>query len=418
MISNRTIASCSTASGFQAVQFKSKLNPIQNSILAMPNHRDSRSRSPLPRHSAPSKTHWQSSNSSQWSDRWQQSWSEYDQVYKADTWASTSWDHSSSARSANSPSKFQRPPTWKPNEDFHDTQELHGLALGRTVAKTAWSTEKGIAGKNIEDITLMDLAYQGPQNWFLRHISAGRFTTIEFTRSTKESMLVQSMIRACRAKETSLSNTDIDKLIMAYSDLPNTSTTKLQDHYNAACIKLVNQMKLATEGGQAEANLNRIRDLEQQLAEARSSKPQSGATPTKPSTPTKAQMGIARLFSPKLPVKATDDYQEQDTADDDDVHKDIRKPLKATKVLLRTAPSTLTANTIDKWMKETLNKEQYKTAKSQVAELTKYYNTIPKEHKSEISSVAVDWGLPVKLAAAADTNQLLKLIVSAIHMTK
>jgi hypothetical protein len=87
-------------------------------------------------------------------------------------------------------------------------------------------------------------------------------------------------------------------------------------------------------------------------------------------------------------------------------------------VLLRTAPSTLTANTIDKWMKETLNKEQYKTAKSQVAELTKYYNTIPKEHKSEISSVAVDWGLPVKLAAAADTNQLLKLIVSAIHMTK
>ena len=38
--------------------------------------------------------------------------------------------------------------------------------------------------------------------------------------------------------------------------------------------------------------------------------------------------------------------------------------------------------------------------------------------KAELQAIAVDWSLPVKLAANADFNQLVKLVSVAIHLTK
>ena len=112
---------------------------------------------------------------------------------------------------------FPREPTilahWKPDHDHLDSQESHGLCLGRRVAKTAWSTERHIDGKPIHEVTIADLAYTGMNNWYLRHISAGRFTGIEFTRSVKESTFIQAMLKMLRTKDEDGNHMDIEKTL-------------------------------------------------------------------------------------------------------------------------------------------------------------------------------------------------------------
>ena len=135
-------------------------------------------------------------------------------------------------------------------------------------------------------------------------------------------------------------------------------------------------------------------------------------------TPTKRSAGdIRNAFSPKLPVSTAQQYKEDETVEED-AHKEFRRPAKERKVLTKTSPLSVTTSVVDKWIKDTVNRDKQKIVKSQIAEMTKYYNTLQKEEKAELQAIAVDWGLPVKLAASADFNQLVKVISVAIHLTK
>ena len=82
-----------------------------------------------------------------------------------------------------------------------------------------------------------------------------------------------------------------------------------------------------------------------------------------------------------------------------------------------TIVNTIVDNKLDTFQQSTIAVNQ-KIVNSQIAEMTKYYNTLQKEEKAELQAIAVDWGLPVKLAAGAEFNQLVKLISVAIHLTK
>jgi hypothetical protein len=358
------------------------------------------------------RNHWQDQSS--WNDQWQGAQWQQDQWQKH-TWSGKNWDQSDEKRHFGDQRMY--PSSWKPDADHHDSNEVHGLALGRTVARTNWSMEKGIAGKPIEEVTIMDLAYQGPSNWFLRHISAGRFTTVEFTRSTKESMFVQCFTKALRAKSQGQSH-DIDKLVMAFSDVEASPQTKVQEHYVAACNKLVDIMYKATPAQQANQYLDQIRELENQLADARQaaagSQRQEVPHSTLPLTtsPAKHPTIKEKLLGTATKSRIKESIPEPQTVDED-VHFNYRRGDKA-KVLSKDMPTTTTSSAFQKWMKATLSTSQQKAFQKQLSSMTEHYNSLPKEAKADISSLAVEWGMPVKTAANADTAFHMKMISAAI----
>ena len=356
--------------------------------------------------------HWQSP--SPWNDQWQQGQWQQDQ-WQTHAWSGKNWDQSEEKHCFSDRRPY--PSSWKPDPDHHDSNEVHGLSLGRTVARTNWSMDKGIAGKPIEDITIMDLAYQGPSNWFLRHISSGRFTTVEFTRSTKESMFVQCFTKALRSRSQGQSH-DIDKLVMAFSDLEASPQTKVQDHYMATCNKLVDIMYKATPAQQANQYLDKIRDLENQLADARQtaagSQRQEVPLSTLPLTtsPAKHPTIKEKLLGTATKSRIKETIPEPQAVETD-VHLNHRRGDKA-KVLSKDMPTTTTSSAFQKWMKATLTTSQQKAFQKQLSSMTEHYNSLPKEAKADISSLAVEWGMPVKTAANADNAFHMKMISAAI----
>ena len=103
----------------------------------------SRSRSPLSRprkqHPAPGYHQQQYDGSDHSSYHWSSKW-------KQDQWTNNNWSESWSTDSWSNTFKDGSPfpASWKPDADHLDTNEVHGLAMGRRVAKTAWSSDKGL----------------------------------------------------------------------------------------------------------------------------------------------------------------------------------------------------------------------------------------------------------------------------------
>ena len=81
-------------------------------------------------------------------------------------------------------------------------------------------------------------------------------------------------------------------------------------------------------------------------------------------------------------------------------------------------PPSTTCNAFQKWMKATLKPNQQKFFHQKVACMNKHYASLPKEHKAELPTLAVEWGMPVKTAANADSANLIRLIAAAIALTR
>lgn len=393
-------------------------------------HRDrSRSRSPLNRHRKSVSAGASYEPKSQW-PQWQQAWTEpswsHEQWQETPQqpyqWKSYQW------KNEGWPTEFSDgtpyPNQWKPDDDHLDNTEIHGLALGRRVAKTAWSTEKGLCGKPIEQLLLSDLAFTGVNNWYFRHLSAGRFTSIEFTRSVKESLWVQAVLKAIRSKNDNGIPIDLDKLVQGFVDAP--SGTKPSEVYNQAAQKLIQHMKDNAQIVEANSHLNKVRELELQLQQYKNaaSTPQKEApkeqkgratTPQAKSSPSKGTIREWMSGNANLPVE----QKEEDKNPTDDEQEFPEQPHgnyargKRRKVLKQKHPAAATTAAFTKWIKENLNsKQQTAFAKAHKA-MMEFYNSKDKELKAELPDLASDWGLPVKIAAQADTQWLMKVLTAA-----
>ena len=322
----------------------------------------------------PEEKSWQPSHGDQWNqDSWQYPRQQF-QERQSNTWYDTKWTDGT-----------PYPKQWKPDEDHLDSNEDHGLSLGRRIAKTAWSTEKNIAGKLIHELTIADLAFAGHQNWYLRHISAGRLAGIEFVRSVKESMFVQGILKAIRSKEADGSSIDMDKLIQSFLG-QSSSSSKLHQNYAEAAQKLIKHMKDTASNLPAVNQLDRVRELELQVADLMAAKEQSNST----TTPKKPKPNVRDMLSPgsRLPLEET--VEEPDKKDlNEDKHFKIRRG-DSNKVLSQDAPSTHTNASFTKWVKDKLDSKQ----------MTKYL----KDERCNCASVRNDWSRSGPLLLSFDED--------------
>ena len=77
------------------------------------------------------------------------------------------------------------PSSFSQDDEYLDKKENYGLTLPRHVISSQWSKEKDIHGRDIRTIRVIDMCYKGIENYALRTIANGRYTSIEITRNIK-----------------------------------------------------------------------------------------------------------------------------------------------------------------------------------------------------------------------------------------
>ena len=83
----------------------------------------------------------------------------------------------------------------------------NGLTFLREIESTPWSRKAGLAGRDVLDVKLHELAYHGVREQSLRHLSHGRFSSLVFCRSVAEAVLLNKFLQTMRTNSY-----DIDEL--------------------------------------------------------------------------------------------------------------------------------------------------------------------------------------------------------------
>ena len=126
------------------------------------------------------------------SDKNQGSWGHYHKSEgfgkKSSAWQGWHDDSDNEMRSSQTKKKreLDLPVDFKPDSQLLDSGEIYGRKLFKQIQLTNWSQKHGLAGRDVSDVKLFELAYGGWNNFYLRHLSTGAFTTIVFCRKINE----------------------------------------------------------------------------------------------------------------------------------------------------------------------------------------------------------------------------------------
>ena len=98
-------------------------------------------------------------------------------------------------RKGSAESNLGLPASFKPTREFYDTQGVFGLTFPRTIQASAWATKHRLAGRNLEEIRLHKLTWQGWSNHNLRALTQNRYVSINFARSMKEATFISFLLQ-------------------------------------------------------------------------------------------------------------------------------------------------------------------------------------------------------------------------------
>jgi len=101
----------------------------------------------------------------------------------------------------------------------------------------------------------------------------------------------------------------------------------------------------------------------------------------------------------------------------DDPHAAFRRTQEQSRPLNGDPPGSTVA-AFNKWCKEKLTTSQKSAFEKKYKEMQQIYMSKDKEMKSELPTIAVEWGLPVKQAANAEVSWLIRAIAAAIILAE
>jgi hypothetical protein len=278
---------------------------------------------------------------------------------------------------------------------FLDSQEVSGLTLPTFVADPKWSQDLNIAGRDVRTITVIELAYQGIENWSLRQIAHGRNTKIEFCRSFRESVVVAAILQAMRT---------------AQRDPP----IGVKFDWDSAIAELCKNTDTPWQNGDSAENRQARRKCYSKLGEHMVAQFIKGMP--KP-IPDEAQAKILELEQQVAALKAkqtlTSPVIESLHANTKDAKRQkliqALNPKDRTPILSKSAPSSSTKSSMDKWIKELrCNPTQATLAKSLIQDAEQFTEPHP---DMQIETWAVQWGFPPRGIAKWSNEALIKLML-------
>ena len=310
-----------------------------------------------------------------------------------------------------------------------DTNEIYGLNLPRYIATTAWSTKQGLAGKAIEALSVLDTTYDGPNSYGLRLLASGRYTSLEFTRSFKESCIIQHCLQLMRARQEGNKSApiiDIDHIaehLARQKGMAFNLPVEKKAIYNMIADTMIDALKTLSPIKAEDALRATIEKLEKENARLRVNSPapsSSHQSASKPAGKNNIKAALAKGAA-QLPVA------EVNTLDDEiPVEEEVPEPGALEKYKKNSSrqflalqcpasKSTKDFNAFANALK--LNGPRKKALDKSIESALAFLRTLDNNDKAQLDSIAVEWGLPVKIAATMDATILMKTIAVAKFMT-
>ena len=284
----------------------------------------------------------------------------------------TSKQHVEDSPQGSAKSNLGLPASFKPTRDFYDTQKVVGLTFPCKIQASAWATKHGLAGRNLEEIRLHELTWQGGSNHNLRALTQGRYVSINFARSIKEATFTSFLLQHVREHKLDLDQ--IAECFCANSGIQVASSmaenAKKSFRMKELAQWVTKQLQPDQTAELADAQ-DRIKELEKQLAQQRQRGPtegEIGAEPLESSQPSEPSQpeGAHGFKRERLPFKSSPSQTKsskgkgkhktssQEAASQEDprtvTEKAFDPEFTPSKALSSNAPPTAPAQAITKWI--------------------------------------------------------------------
>ena len=313
------------------------------------------------------------------------------------------------------------PSSFNTSDQCWDTNEVYGLTLPRFVATTPWTTKQGIAGKAIETLPIIDATYDNANSYGLRLLASGRYTSLEFSRSYKESCLLQHILQLLRARQEGnraapvIDLDHIAEFLAKQKDKPFSTPAEKKIIYNMIANHMVEALRNISPLKAEDALREKIEQLEKENAKLRTN-PGSGSTKQGQSKPVSSKNTIKDALNRNavpLPVSEAEEEQDQEDMPLAAYRKGSKRPFLAVH-----APASKTTKDYNSFVNSLkLNPSKKKALDKAVETALAYLKTLDNNDKAHLDSIAVEWGMPVKIAAVMDATILMKTITVAKFMS-
>ena len=329
-----------------------------------------------------------------------------------DTWSS-SWAEASPTGQAEKETTI--PDQFKSTRTHYDSKSVFGKDFPKQMAATAWARLCGFQGRTYESLRLHELCYFGWNNVSLRYLMHGIYTSIVFTRSIKESMFTDKLLKVLRVEKI-----DIDEVALSMYEKDKGQPATSNEEKDAALVIIISNiaayMRDNTTNTENKRLQQNISTLELKLAEAK------GTTPKEDNAASKKR--------PALPVK-NDEEEEEEDSDDAKTEPSSKKKKKdqkegehpltdmnpTSKPLRAEAPTGSKAMDVTKWIKGLQGKagtKKYKQIEDAVTKFEAYFKkNLNKAEATNLNEVVVAWGLPVTLAGSMKSAEVVRVLAVA-----
>jgi hypothetical protein len=299
-------------------------------------------------------------------------------------------------------------PEWTPDEDHLDTNRVYNLPLPKLVANTDWTRSKGIAGRDVRTLRLVDLHGSSPQSYKvypLRILASGRKVYHEFYYNLYEAKLATAIMDAFRPRFKAHPGMTMETIMGQYAlrcGLPFATHTDKDQVVSKMAADIASSVLEGIDSNVDSTKDDRIRELEQELAKAHLSKPTK--KPRQTVLPFSANQTQPREEGP-----VTDTKQWHATPGTEQCFGTSNCPNSAHK------------SEVEKWLKDftnTLPVEKRKALKANVAAIEaslKDLNKVDLNSMTEsLRAAALSHGMPIKLTGHLGHDHLIRCVAAAV----
>jgi hypothetical protein len=256
------------------------------------------------------------------------------------------------------------------------------------------------------DVTLPQVIPFGQESWLLRYLAHGKFLQFEGFRSKKEAIISTHLMKLARESKGQL---DWDIIAQQVAQKNGASFESWEDKvtaYQQLAQTLFDHAKTLMPKDVPQQTAARIRELEQQLAEARAATPSRHqdsdehtdlTSPSKPNNiPKSSPIKDALQGNKGVPANKRQ-------SDDQQWRRDTRP-----RTLSSNSPGGHSKASVTTWIKN------LKLTQVQTTAFNKHVNDLQQYIKdpmhTPLADIAAEWGLPVSLASKMADTELTRCI--------
>ena len=344
---------------------------------------------------------------------------------------------SSKRNSTGWPADVKMPTDFQPDADHYDVRNQYKMAYPKKVVESPWTKKQGFAGMNVFAIPLHAVLKDGPADYAMRLLANGRYTNFEVCKSFKESIFIQALLKELRQRDPNnpaLPVIDLDGItanIAKEKSLPNNTGVEKKHVMNILAKKVANYIKDMNPINNESEILKQLEELKKENAKLRLNKN------TMPVQDKRAKTSASKKEAKKpLPTEDEDDQeepepqanqeeqqgdQEDEQDDSEDALINFRRGPKQSKFLQTNAPTTTGKSAMTKFTDHKnlgITLAKHKTMMTNIQSRKGEFEDLPVQERGQLPAIAVDWGLPVSVAAKLNHQELVTTIAVAQFMAK